>query len=67
MRVRCPGINLTMLTEAGPDEPRLVGTRKVRVEVGVKRLISVSSSLPAVARQTRLHGGLVSPGFGRLD
>ncbi len=66
MRVRCPGINLTMLTEAGPDEPRLVDTRKVRVE-GVKRLITVSSSLPAVARQTRLHGGLVSPGFGRLD
>ncbi len=66
MRVRCPGIDRTILTEAGPDEPRLVGTRKVRV-VRVKRLISVSSSLPAVARQTRLHGGLVSPGFGRLD
>ncbi len=66
MRVRYSGIDPTILTEAAPDESRLVGTRKVRVE-GVKQLISVSSSLPAVARQTRLHGGLVSPGFERLD
>ncbi len=66
MRVQCPGIDSTILIQAAPDEPRLVGTRKVRVE-GVKRLIPVFSSLPAVARHTRLHGGLVSPGFGRLD
>ncbi len=60
MRVRCPGIDPTILTEAGHDEPRLVGTRKVRVD-GVKRLISVSSSLPAVACQTRLRAARLMP------